>query len=65
MKKSYPQLEMVRLAIPRRVYTIKHMDYVAETIIKIFNERNKIKGLEIVYEAPSLRHFTAKLKELN
>lgn len=56
------QLELVRLAIPRRVYTQSHIDYVAEVIIEVFNNRNKIKGLTIVEEAPTLRHFTAKLK---
>ncbi len=56
--------ELVRLAIPRRVYTQSHIDYVAEVIIEVFNEREKIKGLKIVEEAPLLRHFTAKLEEL-
>lgn len=55
------QLELVRLAIPRRVYTQSHIDYVAEVIIEVFQEREKIKGLTIVEEAPMLRHFTAKL----
>jgi tryptophanase len=58
-------LELVRLAIPRRVYTQSHIDYVAEVIIEVFNNRNKIKGLVIVEEAPTLRHFTAKLKPVN
>jgi tryptophanase len=56
------QMELVRLAIPRRVYTQSHIDYVAETIIDVFDNRNKIRGLEIVDEAPVLRHFTAKLE---
>ncbi len=56
------QMELVRLAIPRRVYTQSHIDYVAEVIIEVFNTRNKIKGLVIMEEAPMLRHFTAKLK---
>ena len=56
------QLELVRLAIPRRVYTQSHIDYVAEVIIEVFNTRDKIKGLTIVEEAPTLRHFTVKLK---
>ncbi|TAL48316.1 MAG: tryptophanase, partial [Chitinophagaceae bacterium] len=56
------QLELVRLAIPRRVYTQSHIDYVAEVIIEVFNTRNEIKGLTIIEEAPTLRHFTAKLK---
>jgi tryptophanase len=56
------QLELVRLAIPRRVYTQSHIDYVAEVIIEVYNNRNSIKGLQIVEEAAMLRHFTAKLK---
>jgi len=58
------QLELVRLAIPRRVYTQSHIDYVAEVIIEVFNARDKIRGLQIVEEAPILRHFTVKLKQL-
>ncbi len=62
-KKLIPaQMELVRLAIPRRVYTQSHIDYVTEVIIEVFNKRNEIKGLEIVEEPPMLRHFTAKLK---
>ncbi|HLG41632.1 MAG TPA: tryptophanase [Chitinophagaceae bacterium] len=56
------QMELVRLAIPRRVYTQSHIDYAAEVIIEVFNKRNEIKGLKIVEEAPMLRHFTAKLE---
>jgi tryptophanase len=55
-------LELVRLAIPRRVYTQSHIDYVAEVIIDVFNNRAAIQGLKIIEEAPTLRHFTAKLK---
>jgi tryptophanase len=58
------QLELVRLAIPRRVYTQSHIDYVAEAIIELYQKRAEIKGLEIIEEAPMLRHFTAKLKEV-
>ena len=58
------QLELVRLAIPRRVYTQSHIDYVAEVVIEVFNARDKIRGLQIVEEAAILRHFTAKLKQL-
>lgn len=62
-KKLIPApLELVRLAIPRRVYTQSHIDYVSEVIIDVFNCRNKITGLTITEEAPALRHFTAKLK---
>lgn len=56
------QMELVRLAIPRRVYTQSHIDYVAEVIIEIFNKRDGLKGLEIIEQTPLLRHFTAKLK---
>jgi tryptophanase len=55
-------LELLRLAIPRRVYTQSHIDYVSEVIIEVFQNRHEIKGLTIVEEAPMLRHFTAKLK---
>ncbi len=58
-------MELVRLAIPRRVYTQSHIDYVAEIIIKVFEEREKINGLKITYESPILRHFTAKLEEIH
>jgi tryptophanase len=57
-------LELVRLAIPRRVYTQSHIDYVAEVIIEVFNNREKIRGLKITEESPMLRHFTAKLEPL-
>ncbi|MBL0181439.1 MAG: tryptophanase [Chitinophagaceae bacterium] len=56
------QMELVRLAIPRRVYTQSHIDYVSEVIIEVFNKRNELKGLTITEETPLLRHFTAKLK---
>lgn len=55
------QLELVRLAIPRRVYTQSHIDYVAEVIIQVFKNKTEIKGLKIVEETELLRHFTAKL----
>jgi tryptophanase len=53
-------MELVRLAIPRRVYTQSHIDYVAEVVIETFKNREHMKGYNIVYEAPMLRHFTAK-----
>lgn len=62
-KKLVPaQMELVRLAIPRRVYTQSHIDYVAEVIIEVFKNKEQIKGLQIIEEAATLRHFTAKLK---
>lgn len=58
-------LELVRMAIPRRVYTQSHIDYVAEAMIEIYNNRKNIRGMKIDYEAPVLRHFTAKLSPLS
>ncbi|MBD3386842.1 tryptophanase [candidate division KSB1 bacterium] len=64
-EERYPELEMVRLAIPRRVYTSMHMKYVAESIVHLYQERKSIKGLRLIYEAPILRHFTAKLEDID
>lgn len=59
-----PPMELVRLAIPRRVYTQSHIDYVLEVIIEVFKRRESLKGYKIIYEAPMLRHFTAKFEKL-
>ncbi|MCP9754889.1 tryptophanase [Lacihabitans sp. CCS-44] len=59
-----PDLELVRLAIPRRAYTQSHIDYVAEVIIEVFEERANLRPFAIVEEPPLLRHFTAKFQEL-
>jgi len=56
----YPALELVRLAIPRRVYTQTHLDYVADVIIELYHKREHIRGLRYAYEPPFLRHFTAR-----
>ena len=61
---KYPRLELVRLAIPRRVYTTEHMRYVGESVIALHRERDRLKGLRITWEAPVLRHFTARLEEI-
>jgi tyrosine phenol-lyase len=53
-------MELVRLAVPRRVYTQSHIDYVIEAVIEVFKKRDSIRGYRIVEEAPVLRHFTAK-----
>jgi len=53
-------MELVRLAIPRRVYTQSHIDYVVEAILEVFRRRESISGLRIVHQAPVLRHFTAR-----
>lgn len=60
-----PSMELVRLAIPRRVYTQSHIDYVAEVVREVYAEREKMRGLKIIEEAPMLRHFTAKFTPLS
>jgi tyrosine phenol-lyase len=56
------KMDLVRLAIPRRVYTQSHIDYVVEIIIDVWEKRERVQGLKLSYEAPFLRHFTAKLE---
>jgi tryptophanase len=56
------QMDLVRLAIPRRVYTQSHIDYLVEVILEVFKNRFTIRGLRLTYEAPFLRHFTARLE---
>lgn len=63
-RETPPAMELVRLAIPRRVYTQSHVDYVVEAIIEVYREREKLRGLEITWEPPSLRHFTAHFREV-
>jgi tyrosine phenol-lyase len=58
----YPELELVRLAIPRRVYTQTHLDYVADVILDLFGKRDEIRGMRYTYEPPFLRHFTARFE---
>lgn len=60
----YPALELVRLAIPRRVYTDRHMDMVVRALRNIRERRDEIRGLKLIYEAPVLRHFTAEFERL-
>ncbi|HRG87713.1 MAG TPA: tryptophanase [Chitinophagales bacterium] len=59
-----PKHELVRLAIPRRVYTQSHIDYVIDVFDDIIAMKDKSRGLQIVYEPPFLRHFTAKFERL-
>jgi tryptophanase len=56
------KMDLVRLAIPRRVYTQSHIDYVVEIILEVWRRRQQIRGLKLSYEAPFLRHFTARLE---
>ncbi len=63
-KMVYPQLELVRLAIPRRVYTQAHIDYVADTLIDLLGQAGAMRGYRITYSPPLLRHFTARFELL-
>src|SRR5437763_12523968 len=58
------KMDLVRLAIPRRVYTQSHIDYVVEIILEVWKKRSSLRGLKLVYEAVFLRHFTARLEPL-
>jgi tryptophanase len=55
-------MELVRLAIPRRTYTQSHIDYVVEVILEVWRRRDSLGGLRLIYQAPFLRHFTARLE---
>jgi tryptophanase len=58
----YPRLELVRLAIPRRVYTQSHLDYVVDVLSRIIKQREHIKGYRFTYAPELLRHFTARFE---
>ncbi|HRA64545.1 MAG TPA: tryptophanase, partial [Caldilinea sp.] len=58
----YPKLELVRLTIPRRVYTQAHMDVVAEAVKAVYDEREKVQGLRMVFEPQYLRFFQARFE---
>lgn len=59
------QMDLVRLAIPRRVYTQSHIDYVVEIILEVWKNRSSIRGLRLLHQAPFLRHFTARLEPVS
>jgi tyrosine phenol-lyase len=60
----FPKLELVRLTIPRRVYTNTHMDYTAESVIRLYEKRDSIQGLKMVYEPKYLRFFQARFEKV-
>jgi len=60
----YPELDLVRLAIPRRVYTNSQMRFVANAIISVYQRRAKVRGLKITYDPKVLRHFTAHFESM-
>ena len=57
-------MELVRLAIPRRMYTQSHIDYVGEVVIDVASRASEMRGYRIVEQAPWLRHFTVRLEPL-
>ena len=61
---NYPKLELVRLTLPRRVYTQAHIDVTYESIVSVFENRKKIKGLKMIYEPKYLRFFQARFDKL-
>lgn len=61
----YPKLELVRLALPRRVYTQSHLDYVASVVKQVWQAREQLPGYAITYQTEFLRHFTARLEPVN
>lgn len=63
-KNHSPKLETVRLTIPRRVYTYRHMDVVADAVIRLYQRKESIRGLRFVYEPKQLRFFTARFEEI-
>ena len=60
----YPALELTRLAVPRRVYTEVHLDVVAESVKEVYRQREKTKGLKMVYEPEYLRFFQARFEPI-
>ena len=60
----YPALELTRLAVPRRVYTEAHLDVVAESVKEVYQQREKTKGLKMVYEPEYLRFFQARFEPI-
>ena len=60
----FPKLELVRFTIPRRVYTQAHMDVIAESTARVYERRNKINGMKMIYEPKYLRFFQARFEKL-
>jgi tryptophanase len=59
---TFPELELVRLTLPRRVYTQSHLDYVVRVLADLWQNRDQIRGLNIVFQTKFLRHFTARFE---
>ncbi len=63
-RETFPRLELVRMCLPRRVYTVSHLHFVAEAVAALHRKRDRIRGLRIVSQSPYLRHFTARFEEV-
>ena len=61
-RETLPGLDLVRLAVPRRVYTNTHLAFVADVVIRLHQEPAKLRGVRIVHQTPVLRHFTARFE---
>jgi len=61
-EERFPSLELVRVTIPRRVYTQAHMDVVAESILEVYEHRDRARGLKMIYEPKYLRFFQARFE---
>ena len=61
---THARMDLVRLAMPRRVYTQSHVDYVIEAVLAVWKRREQIRGMKLTYQAPFLRHFTAYLEPM-
>ncbi len=57
-------MDLLRMAIPRRVYTQSHIEHVVDTIVRVWRRREQVNGLELVYQAATMRHFTARLRKV-
>ena len=60
----YPKLDLVRLAVPRRVYSQEHLNYVIDSIVDLYENRSDIKGMKMTYDPGVLRHFTARFEPI-
>ena len=61
---EHAKMDLGSAAIPRRVYTQSHIEYVVEVVLDVWRRREKIRGYELVHQAPFLRHFTAQLRPI-
>ena len=61
----FPKLELVRFAIPRRVYMREHLDFVVESVAQLYEKRHQIRGFDFEHQADVLRHFTARFRPID